>query len=72
MKILRQTGMALVFCGLGLLILLLNINHYSLTEKSIRATIEDSAQADALLSVSGKLLNKNYDSKFSFTKTRTS
>ena len=68
MKILRQTGMALVFCGLGLLILLLNINHYSLTEKSIRATIEDSTQADALLSASGKLLNKNYDSKFSFVK----
>ncbi len=68
MKILRHAGMALVLCGLGLLILLLNINHYSLTEKSIRATIEDSAQADALLSASGKLLNKNYDSKFSFVK----
>ena len=68
MKILRQTGMALVFCGLGLLILLLNINHYSLTEKSIRATIEDSTQADALTSSAGKLLNKNYDSKFSFAK----
>ncbi len=68
MKILRQTGMALVFCGLGLLILLLNINHYSLTEKSVRTTIKDSTQADALLSASSKLLNKNYDSKFSFAK----
>lgn len=60
--------MALVFAGLAVLVLLLNINHYSLTEKSIRTTIEDSAQADALLTASGKLLNVEYASKFSFAR----
>ena len=60
--------MALVFAGLALLVLILNINHYSLTEKSIRTTIEDSAQADALLTASGKLLNVEYASKFSFAR----
>lgn len=60
--------MALVFAGLAVLVLILNINHYSLTEKSIRTTIEDSAQADALLTASGKLLNVEYASKFSFAR----
>ena len=60
--------MALVFAGLAVLALILNINHYSLTEKSIRTTIEDSAQADALLTASGKLLNVEYASKFSFAR----
>ena len=60
--------MGLVFAGLALLVLLLNINHYTLTEKSIRATIKDSSQADALLSASGKLINTDYSSKFSFAR----
>ncbi len=60
--------MALVFTGLAVLVLLLNINHYSLTEKSIRSTIEDSAQADALLSASIKLINVEYSSKLSFAR----
>ena len=60
--------MALVFAVLAVLVLILNINHYSLTEKSIRTTIEDSAQADALLTASGKLLNVEYASKFSFAR----
>ena len=64
MKILQHIGMALVFAGLAVLVLLLNINHYSLTEKSIRTTIQDSTQADALLSASGKLINIEYSSKF--------
>ena len=68
MKILQHIGMALVFAGLAVLALILNINHYSLTEKSIRTTIEDSAQADALLTASGKLLNVEYASKFSFAR----
>lgn len=68
MKILQHIGMALVFAGLAVLVLILNINHYSLTEKSIRTTIEDSAQADALLTASGKLLNVEYASKFSFAR----
>jgi ferredoxin-type protein NapH len=68
MKILQQIGMALVFAGLAVLVLILNINHYSLTEKSIQTTIEDSAQADALLAASGKLLNVEYASKFSFAR----
>jgi ferredoxin-type protein NapH len=68
MKILQHIGMALVFAGLAVLVLILNINHYSLTEKSIRNTIEDSAQADALLAASGKLLNVEYASKFSFAR----
>ena len=68
MKILQQIGMALVFAVLAVLVLILNINHYSLTEKSIRTTIEDSAQADALLTASGKLLNVEYASKFSFAR----
>ena len=69
MKLLSKAGMALVLCGVLLLVLLLNINHYSLTQKSIRATIEDSIQADALLNASSSLLNKNYNSKFSFAKS---
>lgn len=68
MKILQYIGMSLVFAGLAVLVLLLNINHYSLTEKSIRTTIEDSTQADALLSASGKLLNVEYSSKSSFAR----
>ena len=68
MKLLSKAGMALVLCGLALLILLLNINHYSLTEKSVRTTIEDSSQANALLNASKSLLNKKYNSKFSFAK----
>ncbi|MEO7767295.1 MAG: hypothetical protein ABIS01_07705, partial [Ferruginibacter sp.] len=68
MKILQHIGMALVFAGLTVLVLLLNINHYSLTEKSIRTTIEDSAQADALSFASGKIINVEYATKFSFAK----
>ena len=68
MKTLQHIGMALVFAGLVVLVLLFNINHYSLTENSKRATIEDSTQADALLTVSGKQLNVEYSSKFSFAK----
>ena len=60
--------MAMVFMGLAAMVLLLNINHYKLTETSVKETIEDSVQATALLLASGKILNKRYDSKFSFAK----
>lgn len=68
MKILQNIGMSLVWAGLAILVLLLNINHYSLTEKSIRSTIEDSTQANAFIAASGKLLNVEYASKFSFAR----
>ena len=58
----------MVFMGLAAMVLLLNINHYKLTETSVKETIEDSVQATALLLASGKILNKRYDSKFSFAK----
>jgi ferredoxin-type protein NapH len=67
MKNLERFGMALVFGGLAVLILLLNINHYRLTEKSIRATVSDSSQANILIAVSVKILNKNFNSKFPFS-----
>lgn len=67
MKNLERFGMALVFAALAVLILLLNINHYKLTEKSIRATISDSSQANALITASNKILNTDFNSKFFFS-----
>ena len=65
MKSLERFGMTLVLGGLAVLVLLLNINHYQLTEKSIRTTISNSSQADAFVTASKKILNTDYISKFS-------
>jgi Pyruvate/2-oxoacid:ferredoxin oxidoreductase delta subunit len=67
MKNIERLGMALVLAGLALLILILNIGHYSLTEQSIRASITDSSQYDAFIKTSGNMLNKDYKSKFAFS-----
>ena len=67
MRIIERLGMLLVLAGLAVLILILNIGHYSLTEQSIRASISDSSQADAFIKASGGILNKDYQSKFVFS-----
>ena len=66
MKNLERLGMALVFTALAVLVLLLNINHYKLTGKSIRSTIIDSSQANAFIAASNKILASDFNSKFAF------
>ena len=67
MKNLERFGMALVLAGVAVLILLLNIDHYKLTEKAIRVSIDDSSQATVFTKSAKELLGKDFNSKFPFS-----
>ena len=68
MKKYFNTGTALVIAGLILLISLLNINSYRLSEASIQEAFPDSSKAEAIISGSSGMINKIYHSKFTFIK----
>ena len=61
-------GYAFVFAGLILLIATLNINSYRLTEDILNEAISDSAKAEAITEPVSGMLNKTYNSKFTFLK----
>jgi ferredoxin-type protein NapH len=64
MKKPERFGLLLVFAGLGVLVLLLNIGNYKLSKASINNAIGDSTQATYLTSSSKELLYENFTSKF--------
>ena len=68
MKTAERIGMLLVLSGLAVMLLMFNIHNYRLTENGVNLTYTDSAQKGALLSSADKILNVEYNSKFTFSK----
>ena len=58
--------MAMVWSGLILLLLCLNLNRYQLTADSLEAAVPDSTQLEALKPALEAMTGKIYSSKFSF------
>ncbi len=59
--------MALVLGGLGMLIVVLNMGSYRLTAQSVKAGIDDTAQANIFLNTASNIANKDYHSVFAFS-----